>query len=757
MKNHRSFLVAYLLFVTCHLALGTQADDTTITVTGQNPGATPLIKQLVLLASDTSVIRSIEFTIAPKPGSVTRPLSSTSAVSYLIDRGYLNPATGEIFLPVWGLYAGYANSVTLTYRFLDGSSKQDSITITTDPFVEACGYNAPIVLQARTDTTALSYDYLMVKGYCSYYSPGIIDTDGELRWVGAGGLSGSAAAFFDNAMYLAVNTILYRIDLDGTVSLLHDYSDIGVVDFHHNVDRGKFGLFLEADTAAQVESTILEVDATGTLLKRWDMSEIISQAMLAGGDDPTQFVFPSPDDWFHNNATSYNGADDTIIISSRQSFVIAIDYQSDEIKWILGDPSKQWYVFPSLTQFAFTLTPNSLPPIGQHAVSVAYDEDLLLFDNGYNSTFYDIRGDLRTYSAPRRYCLDEGTVAATEVWNYEMDQSVDSPVCGSVYEDSPNNYLVDYAFENGFGAESNYARVLGLSATGEKVFDYRYPTVSCSEIFNAVPLHLESTSLPRVGPQALNLSTRALVGTGDQSLIAGFIVTGDTSKTLVLRALGPSLSNSGVTGALPDPTLTVFDSSGALIASNDNWETDPAAAAIAGEQLAPDNSLESATMITLAPGTYTAVVSGQNGSTGIGLVEAYDLSPTSGSILANLSARGFVGTGDNVLIGGFIIGDVASSTVVVRALGPSLPAQEVSQPLADPMLTIYDTNGSEIASNDNWQDGKGAGNIQLNGLAPLHSSESALLLNLPAGLYSAVVRGANATTGVALVEIYDLH
>jgi hypothetical protein len=208
---------------------------------------------------------------------------------------------------------------------------------------------------------------------------------------------------------------------------------------------------------------------------------------------------------------------------------------------------------------------------------------------------------------------------------------------------------------------------------------------------------------------------------------------------------------------LPDPVFTVFDAAGALVASNDNWQTDPAAAEIASERLAPGDPLESATMLTLAPGRYTVVVSGQNSSTGIGLVEAYDLSPASGSILANLSARGFVGTGDDVLIGGFIIGDVASSTVVVRALGPSLPAPDVSQPLPDPMLTIYDANGAQIATNDNWQDATEAGDVQSNGLAPLDPSESAILLNLPAGLYSAVVRGVDAATGVGLVEIYDLH
>jgi arylsulfate sulfotransferase len=756
-KAHSLCLLAVPLLLCGKAALATQADDTTITITGQNPGATPLIEQLTLLASDTTVLRSVQFTILPKAGSVVRPLSGTYSATYLSERGYLDPASGEIFLPVYGLYAGYANAVTLTYHFLDGSSKDESTVITTDSVVDACGYDSPIVLQPRTGTTALSYDYFMVKNYCSNSSPAIIDTDGELRWIGAGGFTGTAAVFFDNAIYLAAVNNLYRIDLDGTVTFLHDYSDIGIVQFHHNADRGKTGIFLEADTPDQAESTILEVDAAGTVLKRWDMSSIISDAMLAGGDDPTQFVFPAPDDWFHNNSTSYRASDDTVIVSSRESFVIAIDYETGAIKWILGDPAKEWHLFPSLTQFALSPVSMTLAPIGQHAVSLGFDDDLLLFDNGYNSTFYPVKGDLRPYSAPRRYHLDTAAATADEVWNYEMDQTVESPVCGSVYEDAPDNYLVDYAYEGGFGADNDYARVIGLEAAGDKVFDYRYPTYFCAEVFNAPPLHLESTKFPTVGPQTLNLSSRAFVGPGEEAPIEGLIVTGDAPKTVILRALGPSLADGGVSGALADPTLTLFDSAGIPIASNDNWQTDGGAATIASEQLTPSDELEAATVVTLAPGAYTAVVGSHDNSTGVALVEAYDLSPASGSTLANLSARGFVGTGDDVLISGFIVGDVASSTVVVRALGPSLPPSSVSQPLADPVVTIYDANGAEIASNDNWEDGKEANSIAAKGLAPVDPLESALLLNLPAGPYSAVVRGGNATSGIGLVEVYDLH
>ena len=217
MKPRSFLLVLILLGFSAGLAGATQADDTTITITGQTAGATPFISQLSLTASQTDVLRSIQFTIAPKTGSVTRPLSGTYSNAYLTERGDLNAITGEIFLPVYGLYANFTNSVTLTYRFNDGSSKQDSTTVATAAFTDPCGYDNPMVLQARTNSTALSYDYIMVKGACSTYSPAILDTDGAIRWVGPNLVQTYTSMFFDNAIYIA-NTGLTRVDLDGTIT-----------------------------------------------------------------------------------------------------------------------------------------------------------------------------------------------------------------------------------------------------------------------------------------------------------------------------------------------------------------------------------------------------------------------------------------------------------------------------------------------------------------------------------------------------------
>ena len=751
-------MVGGVIMVFSHPADASQADDTTIRITNQTAGATPFISKLTLEVSNTSVLKSIQFTITPKPGSVTRPLSGTYANSYLVDRGFENQQTGEVVLPVYGLCDGYNNTVKLTYRFMDGSSKQANIIIPTATFDDPCGYKNPTILQRRIPSRDLSYDYIMVKGGCSDFAPGIIDTDGALRWVGTGGFSAGSAIFFDNAAYLGHGRQLSRIDLDGTVTLLGDYSNLGIINFHHNIDRGKVGIILDADTTTYYNSVNIEVDASGHVLKIWNLADIISAAMRAGGDDPSQFVHPTPTDWFHNNGAAYNRADDSVIISSRENFLICLDYETNAIKWILGDPTKKWYQFPSLRKFALTLAPGSLPPIGQHSPSITFDQNIMVLDNGEHSFLERPYGAQREYASPRKYSLDLAAKVATEVWNYPRNESIHCPFCGNVYEDAPYNYLIDYSVVNdGRPGVPIFAQLLGLSAAGETIFFYSYPATNCGEMYRALPIHLENTKFPTVGPQALNLSTRGVVSIGDNVLIGGFIVTGSEPKTIVLRALGPSLSSFGISHALRDPVLSVYNSSRTLIATNDNWEADPGHSQIDANGLAPANLLESATLQTLAPGAYTVIVRGKDPTPGTGLVELYDLSPQSNSTLKNMSTRGSVGTADDVLISGFIVGDVDSATVIVRALGPSLTSSGVNGVLSNPTLTIYDSTGTAIATNDNWQDNVNAIDVQRNGLAPPNPSESALVLHLPAGTYTAIVRGADGGTGVGLAEVYTLH
>lgn len=270
------------------------------------------------------------------------------------------------------------------------------------------------------------------------------------------------------------------------------------------------------------------------------------------------------------------------------------------------------------------------------------------------------------------------------------------------------------------------------------------------------------TPAPSATPSAachlMNISTRLKIGISENVLIGGFIIRGTQSKKLILRAIGPSLTAWGVPGAMADPVLELHDSSGGVVAVNNDWQTGLQMAEIQTSGMAPTNSAESALIATLAPGSYTIVVSGVGGGQGIGLVEAYEFDANSTRFI-NISTRGRVGAGENEpMIGGFIVQGGAAKKVIIRALGPSLaggPAP-VANALADPFLELHDGNGNALAVNDDWSNGSQAGEIVGTGLAPVNNSESAIVRTLGPGNYTAVVRGMNNTAGIALVEVYDL-
>jgi hypothetical protein len=277
---------------------------------------------------------------------------------------------------------------------------------------------------------------------------------------------------------------------------------------------------------------------------------------------------------------------------------------------------------------------------------------------------------------------------------------------------------------------------------------------------------------PAMLAQLGNISTRAFVQTGDNVMIGGFIVRGSQLKRVIIRAIGPELTQHGVPNAMSNPTLELHDVTGALIASNDNWQHTIIGGIITSDQRpeirasghAPRDGRESAIIADLPPGNYTAIVRGVNDSTGVALVEAYDLDSAANSTLGNISTRSFVQTGDNVMIGGFIVQGTQPKQVILRAIGPELTQHGVADALADPTLELHDGTGALIARNDNWVQTIIGGIITTNqvreirnsGHAPSDSQESAIIAELPAGNYTAIVRGVNSTTGVALVEVYDL-
>jgi hypothetical protein len=236
-------------------------------------------------------------------------------------------------------------------------------------------------------------------------------------------------------------------------------------------------------------------------------------------------------------------------------------------------------------------------------------------------------------------------------------------------------------------------------------------------------------------------------------MIGGFIITGTETKTVIVRGIGPSVTLPGV---LPDPVIEVYDSNGKFLASNDNWKDAATRQEIMDSGLAPTNDLEAALWGVINPGAYTVVVHDKNNTTGIGLFEVYDLDQAADSRLANISTRGFVDTGDNILIGGTIVTGNGPANVLLRAIGPSLTSAGVSNALQDPKLDLYDSQGQVIASDDNWKDSQQA-DIEATTIPPSDDRESAILRTLAPGQYTATVRGVNGTSGVAVVEAYQLN
>ena len=265
----------------------------------------------------------------------------------------------------------------------------------------------------------------------------------------------------------------------------------------------------------------------------------------------------------------------------------------------------------------------------------------------------------------------------------------------------------------------------------------------------------DPSSVEPTGGEELNISTRLHVETGDRAGIAGFIIGGNSPKRVIIRAIGPSLARFNLTDLLQDPTLELFDANSNSIAFNDNW-MDSQATEIQATGGAPMDPRESAMVQTLAPGSYTAIVRGANNTTGTGLVEVFDIDQASNSRLANISTRGAVETNDNVMIGGFVIGGGSGSQILVRAKGPSLAAAGVADALQDPVLDLHDSNGNLIATNDNWKDSQ-QGQIEATGQVPTDDRESAIVITLSQGSWTAIVRGKNNTSGVGQVEVFRLR
>ena len=310
------------------------------------------------------------------------------------------------------------------------------------------------------------------------------------------------------------------------------------------------------------------------------------------------------------------------------------------------------------------------------------------------------------------------------------------------------------------------ARVI---VAGEFTAVNNWPRENVARVFNngrVDPGFIVATGASPTRSVGLNFSTRMKTGTGDDALIGGFMIGGNGTKKIAIRAIGPSMNASGghSLSTLADPALELYDRNGSVIGRNDNWRisqrggvvTSDQAAEIAALGLAPADDAESALIAVLDPGDYTAVVRGRSGASGTALVELYDLESDGHAFLSNISTRGLVETGDDILISGAILGGNDLSEVVVRAIGPSLRKSGLSDVLENPVLELHNSNGELVMTNDDWQDTQPR-ELAASGLAPEDPKEAALLAVLSPGLYTAIVRGAQNAVGIALVEMFVMH
>jgi arylsulfate sulfotransferase len=478
---------------------GTTAAGSDIRILEQEPGISPFIKLLYFQGASLANVTGVEFTIASKPGTVSKPVNVSYSIAALEERGYLSANQTDLEVPVFGLYAGYENQVAVQFQFQDGSEQTLPISVTTASYVDPTGvYANPTIRQQRAAGSALGFDFFYMKSALG--SPVIVDTDAQIRWVVPGIYDALSTAYQNGEFVIgdpAAPTV-YRLQLDGTVTE-SPVASATYVDFHHNIDPGKLGLLAEFDAKSggveSIESTVAEITDIGTVLEAWDLAQILSTYMQSQGDDASAFVRPGVD-WFHNNSTTYDASDDSLIVSSRENFVIKLDYQTGNIIWILGDPTKYWYTFPSLRAKALTLSPGGLYPIGQHAVSITSDGSLMLFNDGLGSENQPTgapAGQSRTYSAVSAYSIDAAAMTAENTWNFDYGQSIYSTICSSAYEAaSSQTLLVDYA-EADNGTE---ARLVGLDSSHNVVFDFQYSTgLSCQSSWNAVPFAFDNLQI----------------------------------------------------------------------------------------------------------------------------------------------------------------------------------------------------------------------------------------------------------------------
>jgi len=469
----------------------TQADQSDIAVGTATAGVTPFIASVELSGKSTSLLTSVSYTIAPKPSSVSAALKATWTLTALTNRGYVkSPA---INLPVVGLYENYANSVSYVLKN----------SITTEAYTDTTGvYLTPTIIKARATGSKLGYNFMFLKSFLA--SPVIVDTDAEVRWM-VPGVTLTQAQYFENGEFVlgSLKTpVVNLLQLDGTQTTLPvNLPQPLLASFSHNLDPGPNGILAEFngtdDLGGSIDDIVADISpfTTDAPDQVFDMADIIGNYMTKNGDTASDFVRPGID-WFHVNAATYDPSDKSVIISSREDFLIKVDYATHDIIWIFGDPTKYWYTFPSLKAKALTLVGGGLYPIGQHGTSITSDGHLMIFNDGYGSANQPVgqsAGVSRTYSAVTAYTINASALTATVAWNFDYGQTIQSQICGSSYE-AGRSYLVDFATADNW----HQARLVGLDSSQNVVFDFEYQSpATCGAAWNAIPVPFEDLQITK--------------------------------------------------------------------------------------------------------------------------------------------------------------------------------------------------------------------------------------------------------------------
>ncbi|MDM5090851.1 aryl-sulfate sulfotransferase [Aeromonas bestiarum] len=454
------------------------------------------ISALDLTGLDTNKIKNVSFNIKTKEGNHAKSVSATYDWNYLSKNNLYDTANNRIQIPIFGLYSDYLNELTINIQLIDDSTYSFKKTLATAAYIDSIGIYDNVGISIKPSSTP-SYSYFYLKG--SKKSPIIMDVDGEVRWDADIKRSSSSSAFMENN-FLTGSTKSKVIDVLSLYGKTDSFTVDGTVMgsdayFHHNIDQGKTGILIELDGttggALKIESFLSEIDSKGKIIKEWDLGKIFSEYMLQEGDDPSNFVRDGVD-WFHMNAAVYDPADDTLLVSSRENFVVKLDYNTGKIIWLLGDETKHWYSYPSLQKLALSLS-SGQTPIGQHAVSITKGGKLMLFNNGRRS-FNNPAGtptgiDLAT-SQTAIFDIDSQNKTAQVAWSF--DDGIYSDICSSIYEDKlsdQGDFLINYA------AADNRTRVIiqGLNKDKQKLFEFTYPSPTpCATSWNATQIPLEN-------------------------------------------------------------------------------------------------------------------------------------------------------------------------------------------------------------------------------------------------------------------------